>query len=875
MARLYKGCEAVYRIPLDIDEEGLETLSMCFYTDGDYSFVKRFEDDEVEVGSGFIKTHILSYDTTFLNEGALMCKIEYHRITEEFPDGYDFVAEIQTPFFLKEPSGGEYFNEYATKEELQSAEDRLDGEIASAWTEIDIKANADDVYDKNSVNTLLAEKADTANTYSKTETYSSGEIDTKLQQKANAGNVYSRTYLDEKFEETNAKIDNFSNLQEVTYEELLKLKLGNKLIEGRYYRITDYQCTTSDVRTKSANNRFDVIVLATGCNSISEKGYARKHYNNYIVANGIKFNFKTFRDNAYKSTYKVFLPYVWEDANGNVAYTEKKVNEATIDYAYISGSSQYVITETGKEYPSNDYFQKNNLDAWELSYSIENDIDRFTWADSSVTQERIIGFSLANGDLYIRNFDEDKYVSSTAYFAFNVGDETYYLKRYVPNSTETQYTYNASRKTMTASGSISISDRLYIPVGRGVIYYLKDEFNNICYYDFKNILFERYNINIRFKNYNSGTTYSYYWGIINDGTLYPTNTGNWEVSLNGTSKKYYYTFAGSSNEQDYSLNHTKHSSGNYYCLCSNNKIKPYTIEAYNTPDKEIPYQILNNIVLNGRYYNSSVMNNDIDYNNYDCTYQSSFDNNKVGTNVYNQCAAGRISKCIFEGNSNGNINLAQQTNDYIGKFCHNNLWTYLVDYNRYYYSSNNTYNDRVSNNIFNYSNHSIFDGAGNNYIIKSLNMHFNNLDNSTIDASGSDNAEGDDEQIYSLSNTNFKDYSIDIDWNTTEPYLDDDENVYGWCGKGYMFGKLQGTRNYTIMANLCYYDEDDGSIICEKTETTSVSGDCSLSPIEYEFDIQTEEFQSDYYMLNIIITTDLLDRNFETFQFRRTFLLEY
>ena len=47
---------------------------------------------------------------------------------------------------------------------------------------------------------------------------------------------------------------------ETTYAELKEARDNRKLIPGQQYRITDYECTTSQENTKSAGHKFDIIV---------------------------------------------------------------------------------------------------------------------------------------------------------------------------------------------------------------------------------------------------------------------------------------------------------------------------------------------------------------------------------------------------------------------------------------------------------------------------------------------------------------------------------------------------------------------------------------------------------------------------------------
>ena len=125
---------------------------------------------------------------------------------------------------------------------------------------------------------------------------------------------------------------------EITYSELVALRDAGSLTPGLSYRITDYQCTTTQRGTTSAGHPFDIMVTADSEDTLSESARAILHVND-------------------------------------------------------------------------SYFANSNLGAWELKYCLDNNSEKFAWADE------------VNG--------------------------------------------------------------------KGIIYYMKDEFDNECPYDFKNIQFYR------------------------------------------------------------------------------------------------------------------------------------------------------------------------------------------------------------------------------------------------------------------------------------------------------------------------------------------------------------------------------------------------
>lgn len=67
------------------------------------------------------------------------------------------------------------------------------------------------------------------------------------------------------------------NLQEITWSVLKTLRDGGNLEPGKFYRITDYTCTTTQTDTQSAGHVFDIIVLALSESTLSETAWADHH----------------------------------------------------------------------------------------------------------------------------------------------------------------------------------------------------------------------------------------------------------------------------------------------------------------------------------------------------------------------------------------------------------------------------------------------------------------------------------------------------------------------------------------------------------------------------------------------------------------------
>ena len=87
--------------------------------------------------------------------------------------------------------------------------------------------------------------------------------------------------------DTNEKLENITSttIIEITWSDLKAKRDAGELTLGQLYRITDYQCTTTQSDTKSAGHQFDIIVLALSKNTLSEQAYAALHSGDTYFAN--------------------------------------------------------------------------------------------------------------------------------------------------------------------------------------------------------------------------------------------------------------------------------------------------------------------------------------------------------------------------------------------------------------------------------------------------------------------------------------------------------------------------------------------------------------------------------------------------------------
>ena len=192
----------------------------------------------------------------------------------------------------------------------------------------------------------------------------------------------------------------------ITWAELKALVDNSQLVQGTWYRITDYTCTTTQAATKSAGHVFDIIVTADSESVLNEEARAIKH-------------------------------------DGDT------------------------------------YFTNCDLNAWKIWYSLDNDTNRFDWADGTNGKGVIyrmidefnndVAYDFKNIQFY-RQWDSSKSLWSTI-SSDNTG---------VPC-----YTFSSEGSSSTTSFtdmSLGASNNVYSNVIRQFIKNNRQTLNNICFF---------------------------------------------------------------------------------------------------------------------------------------------------------------------------------------------------------------------------------------------------------------------------------------------------------------------------------------------------------------------------------------------------------
>ena len=263
-----------------------------------------------------------------------------------------------------------------------------------------------------------------------------------------------------------------------TWAELKDLRDNKQLIAGSLYRITDYNCTTTQENTRSAGNQFDIVLLALSADKLAEEGWAMMNESNIYDV--------TFSDGVTKKCW-IYNAAISGDPSYNFVDCDTLLGadgyvEDDVTFNEENKTAVIDIPSTDLEYPdlTYNYFQNSNLSAWKVWYCLDNDTSRFGWADDVSIP------SLASGGMWYER-DSSKDNTELGLYGWTcIEDETDI------NWTNT-LTPKVGDDTYDVVGDIQsdIPIELVKGFGRGVIYRLIDEYNNDVCYDFKNIQFVR------------------------------------------------------------------------------------------------------------------------------------------------------------------------------------------------------------------------------------------------------------------------------------------------------------------------------------------------------------------------------------------------
>lgn len=341
-----------------------------------------------------------------------------------------------------------------------------------------------------------------------------------------------------------------------TYSELKALRDSAKLIPGQFYRITDYQCTTTQEATRAMDNQFDIIVQALSTSTLSENASADYHIDRLpegiTVRSAVTESENTLIQGSVVPYYYEFVDFegagAGEGEHEGGVIEDYHASDIFIAYDYLENNNGVVVPviyktdETGLNPDAEDFNDEFEGPDYEdaFYYVGTQTIDGVKYDKWRKINEGTSPWGI-DGKIYCyTNVITDIPAGESA--AFESGNSLSPSAANIP-AWELKYSLD-NDETRFAWADVEN--------GRGVIYYMKDEWNNECPYDFKNIMFKR---KISLKN-----EYPQYDNVVGQDT--------WLYTFTVYNKDYtnYYDLSIEAGKQVEAANQTG------YHKCSGNKI---------------------------------------------------------------------------------------------------------------------------------------------------------------------------------------------------------------------------------------------------------------------------------------------------------------
>ena len=175
--------------------------------------------------------------------------------------------------------------------------------------------------------------------------------------------------------------DYLKGIQQVTYAQLVTLRNNSGLKPGQWYRITDYMTTVvNDTEARSAGHPFDLLVMATSSNTLSEEAKAIKSSrdsNDYFADANL---------NAWKVWYCLdndTTRFQWADTENGKGVIWRMIDEWQNDCPYDFKNVQF---KRYRVYDDSPHGELEALDGQYYGYNGDmnnvhiDDEDDFVWA---------------------------------------------------------------------------------------------------------------------------------------------------------------------------------------------------------------------------------------------------------------------------------------------------------------------------------------------------------------------------------------------------------------------------------------------------------------------------------------------------------------
>lgn len=366
----------------------------------------------------------------------------------------------------------------------------------------------------------------------------------------------------------------------------------------------------------------------------------------------------------------------------------------------VIADSESVLNENARaiqsESDTDGYFSNSNLEAWELKYSID------------VPKPYIYSESWGSYLIYSGEYT----VNENTYHGFGTLDYDgmiMLLSEYeVPSNNYPVYVSEDGETWEDGDSYGESVDNIYIYGSdfKGIIYYLKDEFNNECPYDFKNVLFTGSSHDESI-SYTNAYTFTY---TEDDSVLYDASiAGIDKRCYNNIIKEYYQdsilmlnfnvfystsvTFQSHNNTFSVGCNHNTFSYG-----CRSNTFSTdcnYNTFSYNCYSNIFGVNCFNNTFGYGCYNNT--FGNDC----YSNTFGSNCHSNALDNNCTSNIFGTSCYRNTFGVNCHSNTFNSDCRYNTFGVNCHNNTFAYGCHSNTFDSSCyNNTFGSYCYSNTF-------------------------------------------------------------------------------------------------------------------------------------------------------------------------------
>jgi hypothetical protein len=491
-------------------------------------------------------------------------------------------------------------------------------------------------YTKTEVNNLLSGKVDngTLRNY-----YTKQETDDILD-----NNYYNMDTIDNMFEQFSPVAN---NMIETTWANLVSLRDRAQLTKGAWYRITDYNFITTKLGIQSGNHQFDIVLLAISESMLSESGYACRHagdryFEREVTEGGIEWLYSLYVDD-YAESYGDEPIDHSDDIHSTDVFCDSDVmthpdTGDDVPVLYKTNAEEYGIDDPDYDdiyfYEGVYDFDGDEYDMWS-KYEPDPDTGDLIF----MQQYALTPIVVEDGELVVSPIPETKIVPVNM------------------NAWELKYCLDNDKELFDWASTD----------GKGVIYYLKDEFGNEAPYDFKNVKFQRKNITRVSSNILSTFTVGE-----NSRLGLASNYG----VICGNNNYYYYTF-----DSPYNVGNDSSLFGE----SAYNVIKPYIMDGQ---------RIINNIVL------GIANNNSIGNNCFDLTLWGTVRENDLTYNCSNLLMVGVTQTIMTYVRSSTFFSLGATT---FGNGCSQNIGSMFT---------NSEIGDSCNNNIFGTGNMGTKMGSG-------------------------------------------------------------------------------------------------------------------------------------------------------------------